>query len=111
MKVIEMGCLQLADGMVGILIEATKDELKRIGSNLLYKDVTVVPELDPPPPEKKPAVRRNISPTCFEQTKEDQHGHQVEADVQRRLPEGVSQDGGGEAPRDIGVEEAAQAPE
>ena len=72
-----MGCLQHADGMVGILIEATRDELRRIDRNLMYQNVSVVPEPDPPASGKKPAVRRKSSPTCFEQTKEDQHGHQV----------------------------------
>ena len=41
MKVIEMGNLGLADGMVGLLIEASKTELQEMG-NLLYEDVLVV---------------------------------------------------------------------
>ena len=41
MKVIEMGNLGLADGMTGVLIEATKGELQQM-SNLLYEDVKIV---------------------------------------------------------------------
>lgn len=41
MKVIEMGNLGLADGMTGVLIEATKGELQQM-SNLLYEDVEIV---------------------------------------------------------------------
>lgn len=41
MKVIEMGNLGLADGMVGLLIEASKKELQGM-ANLLYEDVKVV---------------------------------------------------------------------
>lgn len=40
MKVIEMGNLGLADGMVGLLIEASKTELQKM-ANLLYEDVKV----------------------------------------------------------------------
>ena len=41
MKVIEMSNLGLADGMTGVLIEATKGELQQM-SNLLYEDVKIV---------------------------------------------------------------------
>ena len=41
MKVIGMGNLGLADGMTGVLIEATKVELQQM-SNLLYEDVEIV---------------------------------------------------------------------
>lgn len=41
MKVIEIGNLGLADGMTGVLIEATKGELQQM-SNLLYEDVKIV---------------------------------------------------------------------
>ena len=158
MKVIEMGCLQLADGMVGMLIEATREELKSLRYNLLYENVRVEPCQEKPVAKKARSVKPADSQSCstnfdrfrdagfgvayatfvqetraktdppktimaseklytdficwlFEKTKGVKNGHQVEADGQRRLPEGVSQDGGGEAPRDLGVEEAAQAPE
>ena len=41
MKVIEMGNLGLAEGMTGVLIEATKNELQKM-ANLLYEDVKIV---------------------------------------------------------------------
>ena len=41
MKVIEMGNLGLADGMTGLLIEASRNELQGM-ANLLYEDVKVV---------------------------------------------------------------------
>ena len=41
MKVIEMGNLGLAEGMTGVLIEATKNELQKM-VNLLYEDVKIV---------------------------------------------------------------------
>ena len=41
MKVIEMGNLGLAEGMTGVLVEATKSELQKM-ANLLYEDVKIV---------------------------------------------------------------------
>ena len=55
MKVIEMGNLGMAEGMTGVLIEATKSELQKM-ANLLYEDVKIVsanPKLASPNEDQK----------------------------------------------------------
>lgn len=43
MTVIEIGNIRGYNGMPGILIEATKDEIGEIAGNILYQSVSVLP--------------------------------------------------------------------
>ena len=44
MTCVEIGNLRGYNGMPGILIEADKDELRKISGNILYQSVAVFPE-------------------------------------------------------------------